>query len=69
MKKLVSVLFALFLLFAISVTANAAEVPLRLFSVAPDEGFSEEEVYSYAIENNNNVKIVPAAVRGTIDGI
>ena len=51
MKKLVSVLFALFLLFAISVTANAAEVPLRLFSVAPDEGFSEEEVYSYAIEN------------------
>ena len=51
MKKIISLFFAVFLFFAISVTANAAEAPLRLFSVAPEEGFSEEEVYSYAAEN------------------
>ncbi len=52
MKKLVSVFFTIFLIFAIGITANAAEVPLRLFSVGEKD--SPDEVYSFAIEKGFN---------------
>ena len=51
MKKLISFAFAIFFVFLLGITANAAEAPLRLFSVSPEEGFSEDEIYSYAVQN------------------
>ncbi|MBQ2898431.1 MAG: hypothetical protein IJE28_01635, partial [Oscillospiraceae bacterium] len=51
MKKLISLASAICFVFLLGITANAAEAPLRLFSVSPEEGFSEDEIYSYAVQN------------------
>lgn len=51
MKKSVSVLVAVIAALLISVTALASEDPMKLFEVDPKEGFSAEEVFSYAKEN------------------
>ncbi|MBR3935025.1 MAG: N-acetylmuramoyl-L-alanine amidase [Oscillospiraceae bacterium] len=52
MKKLLSIFFALSMAFALAISANAAEVSLRLFSLAPEKNTSSEEVLSYAEEKN-----------------
>ena len=52
MKKLLSLFFALSMAFALAISANAAEVSLRLFSLAPEKNTSAEEVLSYAEEKN-----------------
>jgi len=50
LKKLISFVFALCFVFLFGITAKAAEAPLRLFSVAPEEGLSAAEVHSWALE-------------------
>ena len=52
MKKLFSLFLLFVFCFCFSITANAAEVPLRLFSV--DEKNSPSEVCSFAAENGFN---------------
>lgn len=52
MKKLLSLIFALLLTFALGISVFAAEAPLRLFSAAPGKGYSAEDAVFYAVEKN-----------------
>ncbi|MBR5310928.1 MAG: N-acetylmuramoyl-L-alanine amidase [Oscillospiraceae bacterium] len=54
MKKLISILFALILVFAFGITANAEEKMPRLFIVVPDETTNAEEIITFASENGFN---------------
>ncbi|MBQ7123544.1 MAG: N-acetylmuramoyl-L-alanine amidase [Oscillospiraceae bacterium] len=47
MKKLVSLIFAVLLAFALSAAAFAAEEPPRFIFVSPNDGFSAEEAFSH----------------------
>lgn len=50
MKKIVSLIIALSAALMISVSAMAAENPMKLFYAVPDENLSAEEVFGYAQE-------------------
>ncbi len=52
MKKIVSIVFSVFLIFAFGVCTFAAEEPQRLFILSPDDGISAEEAAAYAKENS-----------------
>ncbi len=54
MKKFLSIFIALFFAFALAISANAAEEPLRLFSVDGKSGFSAKDVHTYALEKGFN---------------
>ncbi len=58
MKKFFSLFLALSAIFLFSVTVFAKETPKKLFSVSPEDGFSAEEVYSFAVENAFNGVLV-----------
>ena len=64
MKKSVSIILALAAVFVLSITAFAEENQKKLFSVSPEEGFSDEEIYSFAIEKGDCIIMLSDGVTG-----
>ncbi len=67
MKKIISLIIFVLLAFALSVFVFAAEEPQRLFIVSEEDGFSAEEIYSFAIEKGFSGVLVDARKSNSAD--